>query len=146
MALGGITMGMTAVDTELDAGESGQPRGSEPPTALSPAQQKALAHLCQLHERGLSPRRFSRRSLLIALYIAFTLGFAVLLLPMAAFAPPGYLFLGFVLGALLKELRILMIFRRIWPVYETIIDWPRAYHLLKSSGEPRGKNTFEHDA
>jgi hypothetical protein len=119
---------------------------SEPSTALSPAQRKALAHLCRLREHGLSPRWFGRRSLLLALYIAFILGFSVLLLNMTAFAPPGYLFLGFVLGALLKELRILMVFRRIWPVYEAIIDWPRAFHLLKETREPRAQGASDHDA
>jgi hypothetical protein len=36
-----------------------------------------------------------------------------------------------------------MVFRRIWPAYEAIIDWPRAYQLLKASGEPRGKGSSE---
>jgi hypothetical protein len=90
--------------------------------------------------------RFSRQSLLLALYIAFTLAFSVLLLNMTAFSPPGYLFLGFVLGALLKDLRGLMLFRRIWPVYEAIIEWPRAFHLLKAVDESRGGGTSRSDA
>ena len=126
---------MSAADmqSEPDTGGLTPSQGSPLHAALSPAQRKALAHLCRIHERGISPRRFSRRTSLLALYIIFILALAVLALNMTAFAGPGYLFLGFVLGALLKDLRILMNFRRIWPVYEEIIDWPRAFHLLKAN-------------
>lgn len=105
---------------------------------FSVEQRRALAHLCQIHERGLNPRQLNRRSLLLAVYILLTLGFAVLLLNMTAFAAPGYFFLGYIVGALLQNLRILMVFRRIWPVYERIIDWPRAFNLLKAAGKLEG--------
>lgn len=125
---------------ERGTAEAGTRRGAEGPISLDPAQRKALADLCRLHERGISPGRFSRRTLLVAGYIAFALGFCVLLQFMTAFAGPAYLLLGFVLGALLKELRVLMVFRRIWPVYEAIIDWPRAFQLLKASAGPRDED------
>src|SRR4051812_45584719 len=113
-------MNTAGMGSELDTLGVPHPRGPEPPILLSSTQRKDLAQICRLRERGLRPQWFSRRSLLLALYIAFTLAFSVLLLNMTAFAPPGYLFLGFVLGALLKDLKILLVFRRIWPVYEAI--------------------------
>jgi hypothetical protein len=57
---------------------------------------------------------------------------------MTAFAGPAYLLLGLFVGALLRQLKILMIFRKVWPVYEVIIDWPRAFGLLKEAGKSRG--------
>ena len=92
---------------EHDSDAVGGPQIPEPSIVLSPAQRKALAQLCRLHHQGYNPWQFSRRSLLLALYIAFTLAFSVLVLNMTAFAPPAYLFLGFVLGTLLNNLKIM---------------------------------------
>lgn len=133
-------MSMPEAGSELDAGEVIEHGRPKPPVLLSPEQRKVLASICHIYEHGLNPRRLSRQSMLLALYIAFTLGFSVLLLNMTAFAPPGYLFLGFVVGALLKDLKVLMAFRRFWPVYDAIIDWPRAFHLMKMSGESKGEH------
>jgi hypothetical protein len=65
--------------------------------------------------------------------MGFTLAFCVLLLKITAFAPPAYLFLGFILGMLLTNFGMLMLFRRLCPVYEAIIEWPRAFRLLKEA-------------
>lgn len=135
-----------AGSAELDVAEAGTSGAAEPPISLSPVQRKALADLCRFHERGISPKRFSWRTLLLALYVAFALGFCVLLQFMTAFAGPAYLLLGFILGTLLKDLRILMIFRRIWPVYDAIIDWPRAFQFLREIGKSRGGDTDQNAA
>jgi hypothetical protein len=104
-----------------------RPALEHPPTPIvfSLAQRKALASLCRLHEQGIHPRWFSRRSLALALYIGCVLTISVQILHMTVLAAPGYLFLGFVLGALLKDLRVLMQFRAVWPVYDAVIDWAR---------------------
>ena len=131
-------MNIAKVSLEPDGAVMDGPRNPEPTMVLIPAQRKALVQLCRLHEQGYDPRRLGRRSLLLSLYIAFTLAFSVLLLNMTAFAPPAYIFLGFVLSALLNNLRLLGGSRAIWPVYEAIIDWPRAFHLLKKVDESVG--------
>jgi hypothetical protein len=139
-------MSKAGADSGLDATEAGTPGASETRFSLSPAQRTALANICRLHERGVSPKRFNWRTHLFTLYIAFALGFCVLLQFMTAFAGPAYLLLGFVLGVLLKELRGLMSFRQVWPVYEAIIDWPRAFGLLKPVDRPRSGDGFQGDA
>jgi hypothetical protein len=139
-------MDTAGVDSGLETAKEETPGIAASPPSLSPAQRKALAEICRLHEHGFTPRRFSRRSLLLALYIVFVLAFCVLLQFMTAFAGPAYLFLGFVLGALLKELRILMIFRRVWPVYEAIIDWPRAFGLLRAADKLKAGGLPQSDA
>lgn len=133
-------MSTSGARSESGAADVLDPQHPEPPVLLSSEQRKALVHICQIHEKGLNPRWFSRRSLLVALYIAFTLAFSVLLRHMTAFASPCYLLLGFMLGGLLNYLRILVNLRRIWPVYEAIIDWPKACQLLKNSGETSGRH------
>lgn len=124
--------------------ESNDPKPPPPPIPFSPEQRKALAQICLIHERGLNARRISLRSLLIALYILFCLGFSVLLVEITAFAGPAFLLLGFVVGALLTNLRILLTFRRIWPVYDSVIDWPKAHLLLKSSSGGRNPGESAH--
>lgn len=136
-------MSTAEAGSELGAAEAGTHGAAESPISLSPAHRKALADLCWLHERGISPKQFGWRTLLLALYIAFALGFCVLLQFMTAFAGPANLILGFVLGAMLKQLVIWMNFRRVWPVYDAIIDWPRAFGLLKEVGKSRSDDTFQ---
>jgi len=132
-----MLMSMSHKKSEFEAMALLDPERPTPPILLSRAQRRALAQICKLHEQGVNGRWLSRRSLMFTLYIAFNLVFSVLLLNMTAFAPAGYLFLGFVLGAHLKDLKTLVVIRRFWPVYDVIIDWPRAFHILKKSGESR---------
>ena len=103
--------------------------------ALTREQRADLTRLCRIHEEGLNQRILSRRSALIALSIFFLLASAVLLLEMSDYAPPAYLFLGFIIGAQVRNLRIVMMTRRIWPLYDTVIDWDKVYTLLKPKGD-----------
>jgi hypothetical protein len=130
----GFVMTMSEAMSQPSAVDMLDPQRPERQVFLSPEQRKALAYLCQVHECGISLRRLNRRSLLVVLYITFTLVLSVLIVNMTAYAPASYLLLGFALGGFLHNLRILMIFRRIWPVYEAIIDWPKALRLLKARG------------
>jgi hypothetical protein len=128
-------MSATESPSEFGTGGPATPAGPAPVVRLSAAQRKALAQLCQIHEGSLGPRRFVRA---LAIYTAAAVACSALILNITDFAGPGYLSVGLLVGALLREVKTLVVSWRFWPMYDAIIDWPRAFHLLKAADGSEG--------
>lgn len=105
---------------------------------LSSEQRKALADLCQLHERGLGGDWLGRTTLRLVVRATILTGIAAILLNLMAYSPLAYVFPAFLLGVLLRDLVHLLAVRRVWPLYEAVIDWGRAARLLEAQGPPGG--------
>jgi hypothetical protein len=136
-------MSATESPSEFGTGGPATPAGPAPVVRLSAEQRKVLAQLCQVHEGILGPRQVVRR---FAVYTAVAVACGVLVLNITDFAAAGYFSVGLMGGALLREVKTLMVFSRLWPVYEAIIDWPRAFHLLKAADGSEGDREVLHEA
>jgi hypothetical protein len=88
---------------------------------------RLLTNLRHFHTEGvtfkslcLHPKR--KRSIL---GIGLILGFCILLLEITAFSPQACTLLGLAMGAFARDIQNMLLFRKHWPTWDSIIDWHR---------------------
>jgi hypothetical protein len=88
-------------------------------------QRKLLMNLLQLHSEGVTLRHAFRNPKRMVVWLVWGLGFSLLLLSITEYSPPAYTYLGFILGIIARDFRNLIVLRRQWPVWDSIIEWNR---------------------
>ena len=108
------------------------------PLALSSEQRAVLDQLCLYHEKGLSYPSVIVKRWRVAILIPCLVAAAACLVAFAGRIPPfiSTFICGLVLGAILRDVRYSCVVKRLWPIYEAIIDWKIADRLRREVGLP----------